>query len=117
MAVATYQVSIGWEAVPADSFMLDGSALDGTDQLTNAYSDRTFPPFSLNRLLKTVFAPKGGEKVCILIDLPDTALMKDFGFLTEPRFTLQRHAYEVFYQGLRAGVLEELGLQGADMFA
>ena len=39
MATATYQVSIGWEAVPADSFLLDGSALDGTDQLTNAYSD------------------------------------------------------------------------------
>lgn len=39
MATATYQVSIGWEAVPADSFMLDGSALDGTDQLTNQYSD------------------------------------------------------------------------------
>jgi len=39
VAVATYQVSIGWEAVPADSFMLDGSVLDGTDQLTNQYSD------------------------------------------------------------------------------
>jgi aminopeptidase len=85
--------------------------------LTNAYSDRTFPPFSLSRLLKTVFAPKGGERVCILIDLPDPALMKDFGFLNEPRFTIQRHAYEVFYQGLRSGVLAELGLQGADMFA
>jgi aminopeptidase len=86
-------------------------------KLTNAYSERTFPPFSLSRLLNTVFAPKGGERVCILIDLPDTALMRDFGFLAEPKFTIQRHAYEVFYQGLRAGVLEELGMQGADMFA
>ena len=82
-------------------------------KLTNAYSERTFPPFSLSRLLKTVFAPKGGERVCILIDLPDTAQMKDFGFLAEPKFTIQRHAYEVFYQGLRAGVLQgkDLGVR------
>mgnify|MGYP003645457419 CR=1 FL=1 len=39
MATATYQVSVAWEAVPSESFMLDGSALDSTDQLTNAYSD------------------------------------------------------------------------------
>ena len=32
---------------------------------------RTFPPFSLTRLLRTVFAPKGGERVAILIDLPE----------------------------------------------
>ena len=85
--------------------------------LTNAYSDRTFPPFSLSRLLKTVFSPVGGEKVCILIDLPQPALMKDFGFLSHPKFTIQRYAHEVFYEGLREGVLEELGMQGADMFA
>ncbi len=85
--------------------------------LTNAYSDRTFPPFSLSRLLKTVFSPVGGEKVCILIDLPQPALMKDFGFLSHPKFTIQRYAHEVFYEGLRDGVLEEFGMQGADMFA
>lgn len=85
--------------------------------LTNSYSDRTFPPFSLSRLLKTVFSPVGGEKVCILIDLPQPALMKDFGFLSHPKFTIQRYAHEVFYEGLREGVLEELGMQGADMFA
>jgi hypothetical protein len=85
--------------------------------LTNAYSGRTFPPFSLSRLLKTVFAPKGGERVCILIDLPEPSLMKNFAFLGNSEFSIQRHAYEVFYQGLRGGVLEELGMQGAEMFA
>jgi len=85
--------------------------------LTNAYSDRSFPPFSLSRLLKTVFSPVGGEKVCILIDLPQPALMKDFGFLSHPEFSIQRYAYEVFYEGLRNGVLEELGMHGAEMFA
>ena len=40
-----------------------------------------FPPFSLTRLLKTVFAPKPGERVAILIDLPDPRAVKDFAFL------------------------------------
>lgn len=39
MAEATYSVRIAWEPTPADAFFLDGSALDGTDQLTNQYSD------------------------------------------------------------------------------
>lgn len=85
--------------------------------LRNAYSERTFPAFSLPRLLKTVFTPTEGSRVCILIDLPNPALMAGFAFLNEPKFTIQRHAYEVFYQGLKNGVLSELGLVGGDMFA
>jgi aminopeptidase len=76
-----------------------------------------FPEFSLGRLLKTVFAPKGGERVAILIDLPDPARVKDFAFLQDPQFTIQKHAYEVFYQGLRNGVAAELGLKGGEFFA
>jgi len=30
-----------------------------------------FPEFSLSRLLRTVFAPKAGERIDVLIDLPD----------------------------------------------
>ena len=78
---------------------------------------RSFPPFSLSRLLKTVFAPKGGERVCILIDLDDPSEAKDFAFLKNPDLTIQRHAYEVFYKGLKNGVLAELGLEGGEMFA
>lgn len=78
---------------------------------------QAFPPFSLARLLKTVFAPTGGERVALLIDLDDPEDMKDFRFLQEPRYTIQRHAYDVFWQGLRRGVARELGLRGGEMFA
>ena len=76
-----------------------------------------FPPFSLSRLLKTVFAPKEGERVAILIDLPDTKLARDFAFLKDPALTIQKRAHDVFYQGLKNGVLAELGLKGGEMFA
>ena len=77
----------------------------------------TFPPFSLSRLLKTIFNPSAGERVAIFIDLEDPHGIKDFGFLKNPDLTIQRHAYEVFYLGLKNGVLRELGLTGGEMFA
>jgi aminopeptidase len=76
-----------------------------------------FPPFSLTRLLTTVFQPKGGERVAILIDLDDPAQVKNFAFLKDPALTIQRHAYEVFYQGLQQAGLKEMGLTGGDFFA
>src|SRR5277367_6267043 len=78
---------------------------------------RSFPPFSLTRLLTTVFQPKGGERVAILIDLENPADVKDFAFLKNPELTIQRHAYEVFYQGLHKGGLKEMGLKGGDFYA
>jgi hypothetical protein len=80
-------------------------------------NSRTFPPFSLTRLLTTVFAPAGGERVAILIDLADPRQVKDFAFLKDPALTIQRKAYEVFYQGFQQGALKELGLKGGDFFA
>lgn len=76
-----------------------------------------FAPFSLTRLLTTVFAPKPGERVAILIDLPDPKLVKDFAFLKDASFTIQRKAHDVFYQGLKNGGLAELKLTGGDLFA
>jgi aminopeptidase len=78
---------------------------------------RSFPPFSLTRLLSTVFQPKGGERVAILIDLENPADVKDFAFLKNRALTIQRHAYEVFYQGLQKDGLKTLGLTGGDLFA
>src|SRR5271168_747324 len=78
---------------------------------------RTFPPFSLTRLLTTVFAPKGGERVAILIDLPEPEAVTAFRFLKDPTLTIQRHAYEVFYEGLQKGAAKELGFTGGDFFA
>src|SRR5436190_20868901 len=78
---------------------------------------RQFPPFSLSRLLRTVFDPQPGERVCILIDLDDPRDVTNFGFLKNPDLTIQRHAYDVFYQGLKNGGMEELELTGGEMFA
>src|SRR6202044_2270501 len=76
-----------------------------------------FPPFSLTRLLTTVFAPKPGERVAILIDLPDPRAVRDFAFLKDSALSIQRHAHDVFYQGLKNGGLAELKLTGGDLFA
>jgi hypothetical protein len=76
-----------------------------------------FPPFSLTRLLTTVFAPTPGQRIALLIDLPDPRAIRDFAFLQDPTLTIQRHAHDVFYQGLKNGGLAELGLVGGQMFA
>jgi len=78
---------------------------------------KTFPPFSLTRLLNTVFEPKGGERVAILIDLEDPNEVVNFDFLKDPTLTIQKHAYEVFHQGLQKGGLKELKMTGGDFFA
>jgi len=64
-----------------------------------------FPPFNLNRLLRTVFSPKPGERVAILIDLDDPKQIKDFAFLKDEKLTIQRQAFNVFFQGLKRGGL------------
>jgi hypothetical protein len=78
---------------------------------------RTFPAFSLERLLTTVFAPKGGERVAILIDLENPRDVVDFAFLKNPALTIQKHAYEVFYKGLQNGAAKKLGFTGGDLYA
>lgn len=78
---------------------------------------REFPEFSLSRLLSTVFEPTFGRKICILIDLPDLAEARGMAFLSNPERKVQRQAYDHFYKGLHDGVLEELALEGGDMFA
>ena len=84
--------------------------------LTHA-DQREYPDFSLTRLLDTVFAPTRGCRVCILIDLEDEGLAKDFGFLQAPGHEIQKNAYRHFYLGLRDGAMAELGLSGGEMFA
>lgn len=79
--------------------------------------DREFPPFSLSRLLGTVFQPIEGLRVCLLIDLEDPVDMKEFGFLDNPAYPIQRHAVEDFYRPLHSGVMAELGLSGGEIFA
>jgi aminopeptidase len=76
-----------------------------------------FPPFSLTRLLSTVFAPKADERIAILIDLPDPAQIAGFAFLKDNQLTIQRKAHDVFYQGLKHGGLAKLNLRGGELFA
>jgi aminopeptidase len=79
--------------------------------------NQNFPPFQLTRLLTTVFAPKPGERLAVLIDLPDVRLIQNFAFLKQAGLTIQRHAYETFYLGLKNGGLDELKLKGGELFA
>jgi hypothetical protein len=78
---------------------------------------KTFPPFRLTRLLTTVFAPKGGERVAILIDLENPKDVTDFAFLKDPKLTIQRHAYNVFYRGLESHGRNEMKFSQVDFYA
>jgi aminopeptidase len=78
---------------------------------------RIFPTFRLTNLLKSTFTPRVGQKICILIDLPDLLLMKDFAFLKIPELTIQRNAIQFFQTPLNSGVMDELGLTGGEIFA
>ena len=77
---------------------------------------RTFPPFSLARLLGTVFDPIRDQRVVVLIDLDDPAGIREFAYLQRD-YPVQRHAYEAFYRALHDGVMDELGLTGGEIFA
>jgi aminopeptidase len=79
---------------------------------------REFPEFDLVRLLHTVFEPTQGCRVCILIDFEEPAAhIKDFAFLNEEGYPVQKNAYRHFYEGLKDGAMEKLGMNGGEMFA
>lgn len=80
-------------------------------------TETSFPPFSLTRLLTTCFGQGNGEKVCILIDLPDPSQIKDFAFLEDESLSIQNYGYTFFYQGFKNGVLAEMNWTGGDIFA
>ena len=88
-----------------------------TMTISQQAAERQFPPFSLAGLLRSTFAPKQGQKVCILIDLEDPCDIKGFEFLNNPDLSIQRNAITHFYEGLKNGALEELGLRGGEIFA
>ena len=92
-------------------------ALLTTTPIAEQIAARTFPPFSLERLLTTTFAPKTGQRVAILIDLEDPSEIKDFAFLKNPALSIQRHAVESFHKPLNGGLLSRMGLSGGEIFA
>lgn len=88
-----------------------------TSPITPVKPTRQFPPFDLGRLLQTIFLPQKGEKLCILIDLANPEDVVNYKFLKNPDLPVQRKAYEVFYQGLQSGVMQQLQLGACDFFA
>jgi len=77
----------------------------------------TFPAFNLSRLLKTVFSPDKKETIGVMIDLPEPRDMIDLAFLNKPELTIQKIAWETFYQALKNGVAAELGLEVGGFYA
>jgi len=80
-------------------------------------NERAFAPFSLTRLLTTCFGRGNGEKVCVLIDLPNPADMEDFKFLDDETLSIQNYGHEVFYKGFKSGALEEMNWTGGEIYA
>lgn len=78
---------------------------------------RTFPEFNLSRLLTTCFGRGNGEKVCILIDLPNPADIENYKFLEDETLSIQNYGYETFYNGFKNGGLEDMNWVGGDIFA
>jgi len=78
---------------------------------------RTFPPFSLSRLLSSTFEPKPGQRICVLIDLDDPKDIKDLAFLKDPDLSIQRNAVSYIHDPLHQGVMKELGLTGGEIYA
>lgn len=86
-------------------------------KISEQAASRIFPPFSLARLLRETFAPKPGQRICVLIDLDAPSAIKGFSFLSDPNFPIQRNAFTFIYEGLKNGVMSELGLEGGELFA
>ena len=78
---------------------------------------RTFDPFSLTRLLTKSFGSGTGERVCVLIDLPNPEDIKDYAFLKDETLSIQNYGYEVFYKGFQNGALEKMNWKGGEIFA
>ncbi len=79
---------------------------------------REFPEFDVVRLLHTVFEPTKGCRVCILVDFDEPLEhIRDFHFLKEDGFPVQKNAHKYFYEALRDHAMNKLGMSGGEMFA
>jgi hypothetical protein len=58
-----------------------------------------------------------GDRLCILIDLPDLSLMHDLAFLNDEDFAVQKYGYEIFHKGFTEELLAELNYLQNDFFA
>lgn len=88
-----------------------------TQSLARSKTTRQFPHFDLEHLLRTIFHPARGEKVCILIDLDHPEDVVDFSFLQNVDLAIPRKAYASFYRELTNGMMQHMGLGGCDFYA
>jgi hypothetical protein len=88
-----------------------------TSILEKNHTTQKFPAFSLERLLKTVFDPQKGEKVCVLIDLQNPNDVINFAFLKKEKCDVQKKAYEIFYKGIKDDITKKFDLGACDFFA
>ena len=80
--------------------------------------EREFPGFDLVSLLRTVFDPTEGCRVCILTDFDDPASkIQGLAFLEEDGHEAQKNAFKYFHEGLKNGGHAALGTTGGEMFA
>lgn len=79
---------------------------------------REFPKFDIVELLSSVFDPIKGSKICILTDFAEPKdLIKNFNFLNEEGFEVQKNAHKHFYTALKEFANEKMGTTGGEMFA
>ncbi len=77
-----------------------------------------FPPFSLHKLLHTCFGLSSQKlRPCILIDLDDPTLLKDFSFLGLDGNSVQKIAIEKFFNPLNDGVGEKLNFSSCSIYS
>jgi hypothetical protein len=77
-----------------------------------------FEKFNLIKLLSTCFGkPENSARVCILVDLPDLNLMKEYSFLSNEKFAVQQHAVTKFLEPLRGSTGREFNASNVNMFA
>jgi len=59
-----------------------------------------FPPFDLERLLRTVFRFEPRESFGVFTDLPDPRAVEGFSYLGHPGLGPQKLAFTVLFSGL-----------------
>ena len=81
------------------------------------HAKEPFPALQPDRLLRTVFDPSAGERVCILIDLEDPRDVEGFRLPEEPGSLDPAPRVRGILPALHDGVMAELGLTGGELFA
>lgn len=67
--------------------------------------------------MQTCFGPGQGERLCVLIDLPDPQAIANYAFLGDPSLSIQNYGYSVFHKGFQDGGLADMNYGGGEIYA